>query len=258
MYDAVSPYVGLDTSASSVLGLCRAVFRDGGPSPVVAPGGTTGRIGVFGKACQRWQRALRSRPVGDYFQVIADVEATEAEAPALAESMVHWLVGEGVIMKDLTDCVASGTDSGYPPGPTFRAVVIHPNDDFLTLWANGVEVSTGRRVFHPGQGEIGAVICPRCDQTVQLSDPATGAVTDQWQPFADALNAWYAGGPGLVRCPHCSLLVDFNDWLWVAGRPFAVGFLGLTFWNWPELSALFVQRVVNHLGHRVVLTGGKL
>ncbi len=136
---------------------------------------------------------------------MADVEATEAEAAALADSMVRWLVGEGVIMKDPTDCVL-GADSGYPPGPNFRSVVIHPNDDFLTLWTNGVELSTGRRVFHPGQGELGAVTCPRCDQMVLLSDPATGSVTDQWQPFADALDSWYAGGLGHVLCPHCSLL----------------------------------------------------
>lgn len=195
--------------------------------------------------------------MAEWFQVVGDVEATEAEAPALAESVVRWLADDGVIARQPTDCVA-GADAGYPPGPNFRSVVIRPDDDFLRLWAHGVEVRTGRQVFHPGAGELGAVTCPRCDQTVHLSDPSTHAVTDQWRHLADGLNSWHAGGPGLVRCPHCGLLVDFNDWLWVPGPPFAVGFFGLAFWNWPDLSAEFVRRLGNHLGHRIVLTGGKL
>lgn len=195
--------------------------------------------------------------MGDFFQVLADVEATEAEAPALADSLVRWLAGEGVIMKDPTDCVLSA-DAGYPPGPSFRTAVIDPNDDrFISLRSNGVDVSTGRQVFDPGQGELGAVTCPRCDEAMQLSDPETGSPADQWEPFSDALGSWYAGGPGQVRCPHCGLPADFNDWRW-DGRPFAVGFLGLTFWNWPELSTQFVRQVADHLGHRIVLTGGKL
>jgi len=195
--------------------------------------------------------------VGDYFQVIADVQATDVDASELADSLVRWLIGEGVIMKIPTDCVL-GADSGYPPGPDALAVVIDRDERFLTLRSNGVDVSTERRVFHPGQSDLGAVHCPRCGEPVLLSDPATGSVTDQWQPFADALDAWCEGDAGQVRCPHCSLSVTFNDWLWVPGPPFAVGFLGVTFWNWPTLSTQFIERVAEHLGHRLVLTGGKL
>ena len=35
--------------------------------------------------------------MGDNFQIIADVEATEAEAPALAASVVNWLATAGII-----------------------------------------------------------------------------------------------------------------------------------------------------------------
>jgi len=196
-------------------------------------------------------------PVGDHFQVVADVEASEAEAPALAEAIAYWLAGTGVIRTGATGCVL-GADAGYPPGPNFRAVTTEPNEDFLTLWTNGVEVTAHRQVFHPGQGELGTVACPQCDQTVLLSDPATGAVTDHWGPFGDALNTWYSGGSSLVRCSHCGRMIEFNDWLWIGGGPFALGFLGLIFWNWPKLSAEFVQQVADHLGHRVVVTGGKL
>jgi hypothetical protein len=195
--------------------------------------------------------------VGDYFQVIADVDATEAEAPVLAESIVRWLAGKGVILNTATDCVL-GAVYGYPPGPRFGAITAHPSTSFLSLRTNGVEVSAGRQVFLNGQGELGAVVCPRCEQTIQLSDPATGQSTGESERFTDALRAWDEGGPALVSCPRCARIVGFNDWRWVRERPFAVGFFGVTFWNWPELSARFIEQVADHLGHRVVVTGGKL
>src|SRR5260370_26802620 len=68
----------------------------------------------------------------------------------------------------------------------------------------------------------------------------------------------YSGGPTLVQCPQCDRMIEFNDWWRVGGPPFAVGFLGLPFWNWPELSGQFVQQVEDRLGHLVVVTGGQL
>ncbi|HEX8632054.1 MAG TPA: hypothetical protein VF755_28170 [Catenuloplanes sp.] len=57
---------------------------------------------------------------------------------------------------------------------------------------------------------------------------------------------------------RCARRIGFNDWHWIGGWPFAVGFLGLTFWNWPPLRIAFVAEVAHHLGHRVVVTRGKL
>jgi len=81
----------------------------------------------------------------------------------LAESIAGWLVDVGVLGKDPSDC-ALGNEPGYPAGPNFRSAIADPDRDggFLTLWTNGVEVSAGRLVFHPGAGELGAVSCPRC------------------------------------------------------------------------------------------------
>lgn len=100
--------------------------------------------------------------MGDYFQIIADVEATQAEAQALAESVVRWLAGDGIIMPTATDCVL-GAESGYPPGPRYDVATTVPSAYLLGLRANGLEVSTDRQVFHPGQGELAPVRCPRCD-----------------------------------------------------------------------------------------------
>ncbi len=45
--------------------------------------------------------------MSEFFQSIADVEATEAEAPALAASVVGWLAAAGVIAADpATACSA--------------------------------------------------------------------------------------------------------------------------------------------------------
>src|SRR5258708_12192627 len=93
---------------------------------------------------------------------------------------------------------------------------------------------------------------------VLLSDPTTGAVTDQWGPFSDALGTWYSGGSSLVQCPPCDRRIEFNDWWRVGGPPFAVGFLGLTFWNWPELSGQFLQQAEGRRRHRVAVTGAPL
>lgn len=44
----------------------------------------------------------------------------------------------------------------------------------------------------------------------------------------------------------------------VKGHRYGIGKLGLTFWNWPPLSASFVREVTELLGHRSVLVRGKL
>src|SRR5260370_9822616 len=126
-------------------------------------------------------------------------EVRGVEGRGVGGAIGHWLGGTGVAINDAPGCVR-GAEGGSPAGPNFRAVTARPNEDFLTLRTNGVEVTAHRRVFHPGHSELGTVTCPRCDQMVLLSDPTTGAVTDQWGPFSDALGTWYSGGSSLVQC----------------------------------------------------------
>jgi hypothetical protein len=171
--------------------------------------------------------------------------------------VVGWLAREGIIAVEPTDCVL-GAESGYPPGPRYTAAVTESGECLLQLRTNGVEVCTSRTVFAPARGEMGPVVCPHCRQTVELEDPATGQIAPQWEPFSDALNAWMGGGPGEVRCPQCGQVAGFNDWRWIGEWPFAVGFLGFTFWNWPPLSESFIAQMASHLEHRVVVTRGKL
>lgn len=195
--------------------------------------------------------------MGNNFQIIADVEASEAEAPALAASVITWLASAGIIAGEATDCVL-GPESGYPPGPHYAAALSGPDEMLVRLETNGVEVHTTKTVFYPVQGEIGPVTCPRCGQVLALEDLATGEWTARWEPFGDALDKWWNGGPGTVTCPQCQLASGFNDWHWAGDWPIAVGFLGFTFWNWPALNQAFITQVAAHLGHRVVVTKGKL
>jgi uncharacterized Zn-finger protein len=195
--------------------------------------------------------------VGDHFEIIADVEATEAAAPALAASVVSWLTRKGIITHELAAGRVLGACRGYPPGLRYTAAVTEPDEHMLRLQANGVEVSSGRAVFSPAQGAVGSVVCPLCGQTVDLNDPATGQVRPDWQLFSDAFGAWMEGGPGELRCPQCSRVARLNDWSWTY-EPFVVGFLGVTFWNWPPLSESFIAQLAGHLEHRVAIVRGKL
>lgn len=195
--------------------------------------------------------------VGDTFQVIADVEASEAAAPALAAAVVGWLSDAGTITGPASACVP-GPGSGYPPGPGYAAAVNEPDELLPGLKVNGVEVITTRSVFFPGEGEIGPATCPHCGRDVELGDPAGGTPTAHWARFSDALRHWTADQYSEVTCPHCQLHSALNDWYWGVDWPVAVGFLGFTFWNWPPLSAAFIAEVQARLGHRTVVIRGKL
>lgn len=195
--------------------------------------------------------------MGDYFQAIADVEAAQVEAPGLAASAISWLVDGGIIADDRADCVL-GAESGYPPGPRYAAAVTAPDEMLPSLRTNGVAVHTTRTLFYPVQAEIGPATCCQCGHRAELESPTRGQMTAHWGPFSDALNEWMAGGPGMVTCPRCRQAAGINDWQWPDDWALAVGFLGFTFWNWPLLSRSFIAEVSLQLGHRVVVTQGKL
>lgn len=87
------------------------------------------------------RRAPR-RPLlmGNHFQTIVDLHATPADATALAARGLDWLVAEGIVRAERTDCVL-GAPLGHPPGP---------------LWAKAVEQvdwepSDGLKVERPNR-----------------------------------------------------------------------------------------------------------
>ena len=129
--------------------------------------------------------------MGDFFQIVADVEASEAAAPALAASVVGWLSDSGIITGQQAGCVL-GAAAGYPPGPGYAAAVTDPDELLPGLKVNGVEVIRHPERVLPGQGEIGPVTCPHCGHDVELQDPAAGTPTAHWELFSDAFTNWMA------------------------------------------------------------------
>ncbi|MEV6106758.1 hypothetical protein AB0M28_18875 [Streptomyces sp. NPDC051940] len=192
--------------------------------------------------------------MGDYFQTIVDLDATAAEADALAARAVAWLVGEGVVAAGQTDCVL-GQPLGHPPGPHWAKAVEEEDEDRNP--SDGLAVHTGRTVFHGGQGDAESVTCPRCAAETLF-------YTDEWEeidgaqvPFTQAVDTWHATGAAEVTCPACARPVPLAEWEW-ADDYHAFAYLGLEFWNWPPLRPEFVEQVAGVIGHRIRVVWGKL
>ncbi|MFD9190513.1 hypothetical protein ACFWCA_20055 [Streptomyces phaeochromogenes] len=202
--------------------------------------------------------------MGDHFQTVVDVDATADEAQVLAARVVEWLVAEGIVLGERTDCVL-GRPLGHPPGPNWRRAVEESPD--WDPW-DGLAVHTERTVFDSGQGGPESVTCPRCETTTPLSgetydedyevsreaEPDNGA----WPRFAAAMGTWHETGAATVDCPACARPVALTDWIWEDDY-YALGNLGLEFWNWPELRPDFIQEISRLLGgHRTGYVWGKL
>ncbi|MEU4151685.1 hypothetical protein [Streptomyces sp. NPDC026659] len=193
--------------------------------------------------------------MGDHFQIIVDLDATEADAPGLAARVVDRLVGEGIVRAERTECLL-GPGLGHPPGPRWDRAVA-PAD---ARWAptDGLAVHTGRTFFHSGQGDPEWVRCPRCAATTRLYvyedwTPVEGAS----DPFDRAIGLWRATGDADVECASCTARVPLPEWKW-AYDSFAFGYLGFEFWNWPEFTDEFRDLVADALGgHRTAHPAGK-
>lgn len=183
--------------------------------------------------------------MGDWFQRLADVQATGDEAAALGADLVKWLLKTEVVAGEPVDeCVLGGT--GYRPGRRYAEALADPAEDwFLKFQINGVEVVTERTVFDAGQGEL-CVLCPRCLNEVEFDDVIEPGIAEWWS----------GAGNGDRACPRCGARSALNEWDWQP--PWAFGYLGLEFWNWPPLSERFIDATGKRLGHRLVPVLGKL
>lgn len=193
--------------------------------------------------------------MGDHFQTIVDLDTSPHEAPRLAERVVEWLVVEGIVLAERTDCVL-GQPLGHPPGPNWQRAV-SPEDADRDPW-DGLAVYTRRTVFDSGQGGPEAVSCPRCGVTTRLTSDEWDLIDDAWAPFSKAMDAWHETGAAQVDCPACAESVPLTAWTWTDDY-FAFGHLGFEFWNWPEFTPAFRARISELLdGHRTAYVWGKL
>ncbi|MFF4642140.1 hypothetical protein [Streptomyces sp. NPDC001389] len=190
--------------------------------------------------------------MGSHFQTVVDLDATPADASALATAGLDWLVREGIVRADMTPCVL-GAPLGHPPGLSWQTAVGEAD------WepTDGLKVETGRTVFHGGQGEPAYAVCPHCAGRVVLLTEAWDTVEEAWQPFEEAIDAWHATGRAAVTCPGCGRGGELAAWTW-DGDYYAFGCLGFEFWDWPAFGPAFLERFARALGgHRLVVVGGK-
>ncbi|MFF0030560.1 hypothetical protein ACFYS7_20635 [Streptomyces avermitilis] len=220
--------------------------------------------------------------MGDHFQTIVDLDARAGEAPEFAARVVEWLVAEGIVLAERTDCVL-GRPLGHPPGPNWRRAV-GENPDLDP--SDGLAVHTRRTAFDAGQGGPESVTCPRCGVTTELagedyeddedsadyededededaagaddrSESDEGTADGVWDRFAAAIEVWHATGAATVACPACAHPVPLADWTW-NDDCFAFGHLGFEFWNWPEFTPGFRADIARILdGHRTAYVWGK-
>jgi hypothetical protein len=182
--------------------------------------------------------------MGDYFQVIVDKDATEAESLDLGDVVLKWLISEKIVSPSTCDCVL-GTEVGYPPGSRYVTAVIEPCDSLIGLWTNGLDIITKRTVFHSGQGGF-ELVCSSCFNRFEQGDE-WGAAVDEWLDDK---------GPGLLACPRCKCVQAITEWK--HDPEWGFGNLGFEFWNWPPFTEKFLEDISKLLKHRVVLVAGKL
>lgn len=197
--------------------------------------------------------------MGDFFERIVDVEATDEEAGPLAARMVDWMVAEGLITREMSsDGVYSLTvDEGFKAGPNWEQAVADSSDP---SWIPGpVAVIAGRNYHVGGQGEDEAdsATCPRCDTRTVIIDYPEKLKADKevWQPFKDGIATWKETGEGSVVCSTCGTAVPVTEWQF--GSEFNLGALAFDFWGWPPLAVDFCAKFGKQLGHRIEKQTGK-
>lgn len=158
--------------------------------------------------------------MGEHFQAIVDVEATEDEAEALADAAVAWLVETGVVTPE----------------------AVYRNESSTV----GLEVFTRRTVFYSMTGYL-ELSCPSCGWSAE---------PEGIEDFNEVLGGWVDGGPGELTCVGCAGKAHLNDWRW--SEPWGFGCLGFQFWGWPTFSPEFLDEFAARLGHRTVHPYGKL
>ncbi|MFF1923660.1 hypothetical protein ACFVW8_24190 [Streptomyces sp. NPDC058221] len=195
--------------------------------------------------------------MGDYFQSVVDLDATERDAQELGARVLDWLIAEGIVAAERTDCVLDGDGYGHAPGPHFAKAVEDPEP--VDLWTNGLYVHTGRTVFGSDSADATGAVCPLCRAGIRLADEQWEPIAEAWRPFRGAFHDWAEnGGDGIVQCPSCARPSGIATWGWEDDY-YAFGQLGFTFWGWAELTFEFTREIGRRLGgHRTAVFSGKM
>ena len=195
--------------------------------------------------------------MGTYYEWVADLDVTEADAPEVGRRVVEALVARGVLLPELSPDAALGAD-GYPAGPAWVDTV-ETSASGESPW--GVEVRVGREVQDGGQMGVESVTCPRCSATRGFYGPPEEfgpTCTDEeglrW--FYDAAATWSAGGDAALECRACGAATPVDEW---QAEGVALACLSLVFWGWDELRPEALRWVAEATGgHRIANGHGKV
>jgi len=181
--------------------------------------------------------------VSDTFQVLVAQELGPRAAEQLVPAIIAWMVAQGVIVPERSDCVVE-SGLGHAPGPG-ATKALESRHKLVWLRANGVSVSAGRRVFHAGENGI-SLECSAC-----------GDAFEPGEEWTDAVGRWFEGDDDVsFMCPTCGqalLLKDWEgEWRWAFGN------LGITFWNWPPLAESFIQALATYIASPITVVLGRL
>lgn len=195
--------------------------------------------------------------MGTYFEWVADLDATEAEAPELGRRVVDALVARGVLLREVSGAAALG-GVGHLPGPAW-ADTVATSVSGESPW--GMEVGTGREVYDGGRGGVDAVTCPRCAVRRSFFGPPeefgpTCSDEDGLSWYFDAATTWRDGGEADLECRTCGAASPVTEW---SADDAALACLGFTFWSWDELRPEVCDWIAEATGgHRIAHGSGKV
>jgi hypothetical protein len=181
--------------------------------------------------------------MGDTFQeLVANVDPETAANHRSA--LLSWLVSDGVVSEEASDCVLGETE-GHAPGPNYRLATGTTNETLFDLVTNGMTIETGRIVAVDPQSEV-AWVCDGCGRRI-----------DDTTELFQQIGAWYKGkDDAFVVCPFCSAN---NEVVRIRAEPaLACGTLAIVFWNWSPLTPQFIAAVGRQLSARISVVTGKL
>jgi hypothetical protein len=185
--------------------------------------------------------------MADYFQTIVDTRAGLEEADHLARHIVSLLSGRGVV------AATASEEGGYDRGPSAASISqpagLAAGHESIPPVYSHLQVLIGRMTHSADLSEfrVPEAACPAC--RAPLEDPE-----GDWQA---AVQAWIGGDDdaGLL-CGACGKESPVTTWNY--GSSYGFGNLAFRFWNWPPLSADFLDELRRDLQHPIVLVKGKL
>ena len=172
---------------------------------------------------------------------------TEIETPVeVRDKVIQWMQSKEFIESELTDCIMSSRNKGYRPGKNHVAAIGY--DENILRWkVCGVEPIAKREVFNAGAfTAMTKMECPGCGKNrfegITAQDFFTDNCTKEQLALYDSVfpefDKWVNNRNATLTCPYCSATSRIEEYKVDGSISFSN--FGLRFWNWPDLTGLFL------------------